>query len=542
MPPDLTRSLRAATATCREHGRQETDTLSLDEKMPRYAAVDIGSNSAKLQVSDARAGAPPQVLTEVREVTRLGASVFRSNYIDDETTALHMDVLAKMAQTFQKYEVVGVRAVATSAVRDAANGAEFVRKASDALGVKVEVISGQEEARLVYLGVESAWPQEGRIMAIDVGGGSGEIIVGEEGRMIEGISRPLGAVRLTEMFLHSDPPEKEELEKLNHFIDEKLALAVKRLNHQKVTRVIGTSSTAAATVCGIRGIPRARRSEADRMAVTSAQVRAFARELAGMSLAARRKITGIGPRRAEIIVAGAAVFARILETFELPELYHSVAGVRDGIIADLVARGVGRELIMLTAEQRKTVEALAQKFGISIRHGKRVGSLAHQLFEALQPLHLLPPNDGKLLEAACYLLDAGHYISSVGHHKHSQYVVQNADLPGFTERERLVIAMLCRYHRKAMPASKHADFENLTVDAKRTILYLTPIVRIADALPGDLDHDVASLQCEIDGDKVKVLVKSDDLTLDLWAADQAGKSFKDVYNRPISFQRVGVSS
>jgi exopolyphosphatase / guanosine-5'-triphosphate,3'-diphosphate pyrophosphatase len=510
----------------------------IESRMSRYASVDIGSNSVKMQISEVRPGSKPEVLADIRDVTRLGASVFRSGYIDGATQDFVVQILRKMAEAVTKYEVVAIRAVATSAVRDASNGIEFVARASEAIGTKVEIISGQEEARLIYLGVESVWPhKDGRLMVIDVGGGSAEIILGERGRMIDGVSRPLGAVRLTEMFLKSDPPTKGELQQLNHFIDEKLAVVTNRFGEEGVSRVVGTSATAAALVCGVHGIPRSRRADADRLRVTAGQVREFTEELASMNLAARRKVTGIGPRRAEIIVAGASVFARILEKLRLQLLFHSVAGVREGLICDLAARGVGREITQLNAEQHKVVEALAVKFGVSLRHGRRVAGIAHRLFEALQPLHLLPPNDGKLLEAASFLLDAGHYISNVSHHKHSAYIVQNADLPGFTERERLLVAMLCRYHRKAMPAARHDQFQGLPVDAKRTILYLTPIIRIADALPGDLDHEVSAIDCQIASDSVQLSVETDDETLDFWAAEQAAKVFHDVYGRSLILHR-----
>lgn len=513
-------------------------------EMPRYAAVDIGSNSVKLKVAEVRPGSPVETLVDSREVTRLGTGVFRSGFIEESAMDHMADVLARLGEVIQKHDATTVRAVATSAVRDASNGAEFVARASASLGSKVEIISGQEEARLIYLGVDSTWPQpDGRSMIIDVGGGSAEIIIGENRHMVNGISRPLGAVRLTEMFLHSDPPTPSEAMQLNHFIDEKLGVVLRLIGSQEVTRVVGTSATAAALVCAIHGIPRSKRSEADRLSVSATQVHDLARELASMSLASRRKVDGIGPRRAEIIVAGAAVYSRILKAFRLPTLSHSAAGLRDGIIADLTARGVGREFTHLTPEQTQVVDALAQRFGVSIQHGKRVAALAHHLFEALQPLHCLPANTGKLLEAAACLIDTGHYISNVSHHKHSAYIVENADLPGFTEQERRLIALLCRYHRKAMPSARHQAFQDLGVDAKRTILYLTPLIRIADSLLGDLDHDVSDLQLEVFGDKVRITVVSDDPSLDLWAAEQAAKVFRDVYGIGITYHsKRGISA
>jgi exopolyphosphatase/guanosine-5'-triphosphate,3'-diphosphate pyrophosphatase len=161
-----------------------------------------------------------------------------------------------------------------------------------------------------------------------------------------------------------------------------------------------------------------------------------------LDLAERRKATGIGPKRAEIIVPGVSVLLRVLEDFRLPCLYYSAAGVRDGIIADLHARGVGRELAQLSRDQRKEVEQMSRRYGVALPHARKVAGLAHTLFTDLQPLHQLPPHFGKLLEAAAYLHDAGHFVSDSNHHKHSYYLVNNSDMPGFTNRERALIANL----------------------------------------------------------------------------------------------------
>src|SRR5688572_2932590 len=164
--------------------------------MPRYAAVDIGSNSVRMQAAEVIAGAPLNILASDREVTRLGASVFREGRISEDAMTFVCQVLKRMAAAYTALDVMGVRAVATSAVRDASNQAEFIERASAALGTPVEIISGPEEARLIHLGVQSRWPHpRQRVLVIDVGGGSAEFIVSDQGEMKEGISRPLGAVR-----------------------------------------------------------------------------------------------------------------------------------------------------------------------------------------------------------------------------------------------------------------------------------------------------------------------------------------------------------
>jgi exopolyphosphatase / guanosine-5'-triphosphate,3'-diphosphate pyrophosphatase len=508
--------------------------------MPRYAAIDIGSNSVRMLTAETAPGRATKILAAERQVTRLGAGVFRNGHIPPEAIELVCENLSRMAQTYNKLDVIGVRAVATSAVRDASNQQEFLERASAVLGTPVEIISGQEEARLIHLGVEARWPQpDKRVLIVDVGGGSAEIILGESGALSEAFSKPLGAVRLTEVFLKSDPATPVELHRLDEYIEEKLATPLRRIGVGPFDRLVATSATAAAIVCAVNRVRRSRRDEADRLKASVSQIRKFYREVCEQDLAGRRKILGIGPKRAELIVAGTAVFLRALELFHQPALHYSDAGVRDGIIADLTARGVGRELSMLNRDQRRAVEQMARRYGVQVTHARKVAELAHRLFESLQALHKLPPALGKLLEAAAYLHDIGHYVSDTAHHKHSYYLVINSDLPGFTDTERQMIALLCRYHRRAMPVSRHSPFQTLDPESRRAILLLTPLLRIADSLDRSHEQRVSDLQVQLRNASVAIALESGrDTDLEMWAAERVADSFRETYQLPLTLTRV----
>jgi exopolyphosphatase/guanosine-5'-triphosphate,3'-diphosphate pyrophosphatase len=508
--------------------------------MARYAAVDVGSNSVRMLAAEVVSGGKIQPLAQDRQVTRLGASVFKNGVIAQDAMQFVCENLARMAQEFKKAEVTAVRAVATSAVRDASNQEEFLQKASGALGSPVEIISGQEEARLIHLGVQGRWPQSGeRVLMVDVGGGSTEIILSDRGALSVAFSKPLGAVRLTEVFLGSDPPTELELRQLERYIDEKLATPLERIGVQPFSRMIGTSATAAALVCAVNRIPRARRNEADRLRATTSQIRKLYEELRTRDLAARRKTLGIGPRRADLIVAGTAVFLRVLQLFRHSSMYYSAAGVRDGIIADLAARGVGRELSELNRDQRRSVEQMARRYGVQINHARKVASLGQTLFEALRPLHKLPPNYGKLLEAAAYLHDIGHFVSDTGHHKHSFYLVLHSDLPGFTDPERQVIASLCRYHRKSMPSLRHGTFGSLSEEHRRALFLLSPLLRLADSLDRGHEQRIERMHVDLrNGQIVLGLESRNGVDLELWAAARIGDLFREVYQTPLVLARA----
>jgi exopolyphosphatase/guanosine-5'-triphosphate,3'-diphosphate pyrophosphatase len=510
--------------------------------MPQYAAVDIGSNSVRLLVAEA---APdhqvPRVtrLAEERQVTRLGASVFETGSISESAMNDTCQVLERMRAIWQRYEVVGIRVVATSATRDANNQAEFLERATAAIGANVETISGQEEARLVQLGVQTVWPHpHERILIVDVGGGSAELILADHARMVAGYSRPLGAVRLQTTFLQgNDPPTAQQLERMRGFIQQKLEVALPRLAGREFARVISTSASAAAVVCAVNRIARTKREAADRMKASRAQIRRLFQELSTKTLAERRRVPGIGPRRAEIVVPGAAVFLAVLESLQLPSMYYSSAGVRDGIIADLSQRRVGREFSALTAEQRHVVETLAKRYGVDVRHARKLADFAHSLYTSLEPLHRLPPHFGKMLEAASYLCDIGHFISDTSHHKHSAYIVANSDLAAFTEQERNLIALLCRYHRKALPNPKHSEYQLLPPEAKRALLLLIPILRMVDGLDRSRDQRVESVACELPGDSVILKLRSHGETnLEQWSVEQVAAPFRQIYQRELSVQ------
>ncbi len=508
--------------------------------MPRYAAVDIGSNSVRMLVAETSPGAATKILAAERQVTRLGASVFQNGRISPEAMEFVNGILAKMAQVYRKQEVIAVRAVATSAVRDAGNQHEFIERASAVLGVPVEIISGQEEARLIHLGVQNQWPQTGkRVLIVDVGGGSAELILSDHGELVEAFSKPLGAVRLTESFLKSDPPAALELHRMYEYIEEKLAAPLRRIGTGPFDRMIATSATAAAIVCAVNRVGRARREEADRLKASVQQVRKFYREVSSVDLAHRERIQGLGPRRAEIIVAGAAVFRRALELFQRPSLHYSSAGVRDGIIADLAAQGAGRELTMLNRDQRRVVEQMVRRYGSPMLHARKVAELAHRLFEGLQPLHRLPPGHGKLVEAAGYLHDIGHFVSASSHHKHSYYLVAHSDLPGFTDQERQMIALLCRYHRKSMPLPRHSPFQSVDPDSRRAITLLTPLLRIADSLDRSHEQRVSDMQVQIRNGSVTLALESQaDTDLEMWAVERVADAFRETYQASFSLARV----
>jgi len=506
--------------------------------MPVYAAVDIGSNSCRMLTVRVEADGTRKVLAADREVTRLGESVFRAGAVSQEAMELVCSVLNRFSNEYGRFAPSAIRAVATAAIRDTSNQEEFVARASTALGAPVEIISGQEEARLIHQGVQSAWPHPNeRLMIVDVGGGSAEIIISEKGRIKHAHSKPLGAVRLTGVFLKNDPPKPKELGRMQDFIDEKLAPVVSETGTRPCDRAIATSATAGAMVGAVAGVDRGQRDEADRLSAGRGAVRKLYNELIEMDTAARARVTGIGPRRAQIIVPGVAVLLRCMELFKLPELFYSTAGVRDGIIADLRGQWAAGEAAGMTAEQRTAVETMASRYGVALPHASAVASFCMALFHSLAAIHGLTPYWARILEAAAWLYDVGHFISDNGHHRHAEYVVAHSDLPGFTDREKRLVSMLCRFHRKSMPGNRHHTFQELPAEDRRALLWLIPLLRLGDALDFGKEQRVAAADCTV-ADRAVVLrvVARGGANTDLeqWACENTAAQFEDVYGRPLA--------
>jgi exopolyphosphatase/guanosine-5'-triphosphate,3'-diphosphate pyrophosphatase len=504
--------------------------------MSRYAAIDIGSNSIRMLAAEMNPHQPMQVLAADRQVVRMGTSVFREGRLSPASIDLACQVLERMAGEYRKHDVLAVRAVGTAALRDASNQNEFLARAAEILGGPVDVISGLEEARLVQLGVQLRWPHSTkRVLILDIGGGSAELILAEHGHFVEAVSKPLGAVRLTELFLKSDPPDPREIARMQRYIQERIAGSIARLMQSDVERMIATSSTAAAAVCAVNQIKRSKRDEADRMPATGRKIRELFQEVSALDLAGRTRIPGIGPRRAEIIVAGVAVLNEVMQGMRIPRVYYSTAGVRDGIIADLSRRKVGMEKARLDVDQRRVVRALARQYGQSMPHVKRVAELASMLFEGLRSLHRLPPHHGRILEAAGHLYNIGHFVNEARHHRHSMYLVANSDLPGFDDSEHIMIAVLCRYHRKSLPSPTHETFMSLAPEERRTVELLTPLLRIAVALDQSQEQRVERVETQVMDANVELRLFSDrDVDIEQWHAGQHSAAFQQVYGLPLA--------
>ena len=525
--------------------------------MPIFAAIDIGSNSCRLKIARVAAHRLKTV-HEDREVTRLGASVFDAGLVSPEAMAATLRALKRFQRAVQEHAVDQIRVVATSAMRDARNGAAFQAWVKAETGWNLEIISGLEEGRLIHHGLMSGEPGVGgRVLLIDLGGGSCEITLSEHKRIQETISVPLGAVRLTEEFISADPPTPEGLAQMRHLIARELRRARRKIGATSIPLVIATSGTAAALADACNNLLRAGKSPGkttlaalNRLKAAPSSnavppsalapapmVKKIASKLAAMPLPEREAMPGIGPRRAEIIVAGAQVFAELMETFNLPGFRYSPLGLRDGVLAQMLAESDTRASGHSEFEQERweSVLATARRYGVDPRQAEPVRAHAMQLFRELKTLHTLPQDYEMWLAAAAILADTGKFVNHQGHHRHSQYIISSSEMYGYTPVQRTIVSAIARYLGKSRPQPGDRAMRNIPADHHKNVHRAVVLLRLAVALNQDRASDVLRVAARVYPKRVYLEIKPGrtGAELELWSLRKEAGYFREVFGREL---------
>src|SRR4051812_11119069 len=502
--------------------------------MPTFAAIDIGANSVRLKI--ARVGRRRvDVVHEDREVTRLGAAVFRNNQLSPEAMAKTVEVLQRFFKATQRYGTDAVRIVATSALRDARNAHAFIAWVKSATGWKVEVISGLEEGRLIHLGVvTNARIAAKRTLLVDLGGGSCELTLSSGSRIMQMYSLPLGAVRLTGDFLQHDPPKKKEMRRLHEFIAEELGRIRAKLDPMRGRLMIGTSGTAAALAAIAKA--KMRRGLIGEPISRQVTVKA-AKELAQLSDQDRAALPGIGPRRSEIIVAGAAVFAMLLETAGLSGFRYSPLGLRDGLLAQMAADYDRRTPLrrQIEADRRDALLSMARHYDVDLEFAEHTRELSMQLFAGLKSLHELGPEFAEWLSAAAMLQEVGAFINRSGRRRHTHYIVAHSDIFGYSVLQRQIIAAIARYVGKSRPSPDDAILKRFTPAERSGIRKAVVVLRLARALNHSRRSAVRKVTASTRGGKVilKVKAKRGGAELEMWAIAKERSYFREVFGRDL---------
>ncbi len=451
----------------------------------RVAAIDVGSNSIHMIVAQVEADGRFRVLDRAKEMVRLGARTLNHGALSAEAMRKGLSTLASFKTLAERQGAQRIRAVATSAVREANNGGDFVRRVYEEVGLRIKVIPGREEARLIYLGVRQAIDLRGEpTLIVDAGGGSVELILVENGEPAELVSLKIGLARVSEKFLPKDKVDPAGVEALETHLASELDPVLARFRARGVRRVIGTSGTLLNLVAMASWSGKESNEALDGISVAPETIGRLRRKLAKSDREKRLEIKGIDAKRVDLVVAGAVLADLVLTKLDARELIACTYALREGVLFDHVARhqrGI-EEAQRFSDIRHRSVARLTRHLGEPNPHGQHVAALALELFDQLREPLGLGGVARDWLEFAALLHDIGHHISHKNHHRHSYYLITNGELLGFRRDEIEIIAQVARYHRKSVPKPSDGSYGMLSKRERQIVRALAALLRVADGL------------------------------------------------------------
>ncbi|MGH7537847.1 MAG: HD domain-containing protein [Gemmatimonadales bacterium] len=498
----------------------------------RLAAIDIGTNSIRCVVAEVEGDGSYRVLDEEREMTRLGRELFARGRLAQEPMERSYAALAKMKAIVDGFEVHELRAVATSAVREAANGRAFCREVRRRCGLSIEVISPEEEAQLALKSALQQVDVAGRAVAIvDIGGGSLEVVLAAGTVVDQVYTLPLGAVRLTEAYGGAEPLRRRKWKRLRRAIDRVLDEGIGEPSFFPEV-MVGSGGT----FTNLAGMLKVEREGSETnlqgYMMTRAEVVHLLHRLRGTPLETRRQTPGLNPERADIIVAGAAAVARLARWLGTQQIVVNPGGLRNGLLLSMIAERsapTGAEPVRFK-DRLDGVRAFARKCRSGERHCEHVARLAGQLFDGLSRPFGLDAEGREILIAAALLHDVGYLINHATHHKHAYHLIQHAELPGFTSREVELMANVARYHRKAAPKKRHPNFSRLERADRRLVRRLAAMLRVADGLDRTHTQRVSTVVVETRRGRLRLVLTADsDPQVELLDAERKAGLFAQVF-------------
>ena len=490
-------------------------------------ALDIGTNSIHLVIARPVGDTGFEVLTREKESVRLGHGGGDMKHLEPEAIERGVACLRRMARIAESF-AAPVRAVATSATREASNADQLIVRALDEAGIDIEIVSGVEEARLIHLGVLQAVPIfDQRVLVVDIGGGSTEVLIGQGTDVLAARSFKVGAVRLTDRYFPGGKISDEALERCRNHVADVIGHFLPEIERHGFDVAIVSSGTAES----IAKMVHARASDTGLVTyncfeLSDADLRKVLDELTSHTTAKRRTaVPGLEPARADIIVAGALILDTLATRFGVERFVYSEDALREGVLLDSIARRRDRPdrdpMPHLRDVARRGVARLMERCDEDPVHSEHVARLALSLFDDLADLHALGGVERGYLEAGALLANVGLVVSHSKHHLHSYYVIRNSELPGFTDAEIEIVALVARYHRKSRPKPSHLPYATLPEATQRTVRVLAGILRVAIGL--DRSHDGRVLEVHVSDDERRIrldVVADDDVGLEIYAARQ----------------------
>jgi exopolyphosphatase/guanosine-5'-triphosphate,3'-diphosphate pyrophosphatase len=481
-------------------------------------------------------GGAHRVIDDEKEMTRLGAGLDATGVLDTEAVERTVIALKAMMDIGRSLGVTDVRAIATEAVRRAANGQEFVDRLLSEAGLKIEIISAEEEGRLVWLSAASLAKEMASSAVVDIGGGSVEVVQALGGEPVDIVSMRVGARVMTERFVTADPVSDDSFKKLKRYVRKALGCSVAPLEPSMPVLIGsgGAVTSIAAVVAGMRG----RRYESlHGLHIERSEVMQLLGILSHTTTEQRLAMPGMPPERVDIVLAGTLVLAEVLKLFSAGGVLVNARGIREGIVLDTLASDGAVDPV---SDYMRSVRDVGARYRYDRHHAEHVTELALSLFDQLtEPLHL-DPSGRRLLESAAMLHDIGYYIAYDRHHKHSYHLILHSRLPGFTQRELAMAAAIARYHTKALPKRGHESWTAIEPADRATVRKLAAILRIADGLDRGRGARVESVTVSDDGAITHFdLETSADLHAELYGVEKKKDLFEETFGRTVELSISG---
>ncbi len=521
----------------------------VSEETCNIAAIDIGTNSIHMVIVEVDPTLPAfTIISREKDTVRLGERDPKTGNLTEAAINRSVASLQRCKDLADSFNVKQIIAAATSATREAGNGLDFIWRVQEEIGITINLISGYEEARRIYLGVLSGLNfQEKPHVIIDIGGGSTEIILADaqEPRFLS--STKVGAVRLTNEFISSDPVDERELKYLQAYVRGMLERPIdevkRKLKPGETPQVVGTSGTIE-TLVSIHAMQTLGElpSPLQGYQMSRQDLKDMVKKFVSLTYEERVNISGMAEKRAEIIVAGAVILLEAMIMLDLETITICERALREGMIVDWMLNNglIENKLSFQTEVRQRSVYKIARKYQVDMDYSERVANFAVSLFDQLWgTLHNWEKRERELLWSAAILHNCGVYISHSSHHKHSYYLIRNAELLGFTEIEIETIANIARYHRKSTPKKKHDSYSKLPDNYRKRIKQLSAILRIAVALDRRQIGAIKDIHCKYDEEYKKLhlhLIPSDykdDCALELWNLDYKKVVFENLYDLKI---------
>ncbi len=467
--------------------------------MGNIAAIDMGSNAIRFFIAQPDGEDSYRPLENLREPIRLGGDVFLTGTIREENIRRAETAFRRFQKLIKQHEVKTVRAVATCATREARNGDRVLSRLEQASGIPVEVISGEEEARLIALAVGRKIPLEGKsALIVDLGGGSVEITHVEGGRIVAADSHNFGAVRLLDVLSSAG----DDLAQTGALLREYMELIRRRVARRGGGRKASLFIATGGNIEAIAQVPEAKAEPhpdyPDTLSLAPANLRKLMEEIAGLSVPARMERFGLREDRADVILPACYVYHKIAETYGSEEILVPRVSLKDGLVLDTLRRARESEFARDLREQvLVSCRQLARRYRLDLAHAEKVAELAGMIFDQTGEIHSLDGRHRTHLEAAALLHDVGYFISIQKHHKHSHYIIANSEIVGLSPEERALVALVARYHRRSPPAEGHEEFMALPKRQRAAVWSLASILRIADALDKEHNGAVRRIRCEL---------------------------------------------